>query len=462
MIIAPDQPPSPDPQPPQNLLQTFKRTNKDKFKSNSELPETLNLSAQTHLKKTLKKLEIVSEGHKFCEAKLMLIVSLTISILLVIRETSNLYETLENHLNSRDMIFKQYQKMGGKLKDLPSIENMFVKEKNRRFLYGYFLGKKDDKETKHRVYIESVEDQQDIDKMTGEIGELFKNQKARMKEILYNTVQQEKMILEKLSKNKLILIGIISLFPIIFKAVLKFMQEKLYVRLLQYLDLENEDTKQAGFQCQINKDLDEVKVLKHKNQQNPLTTLTQPQQTYKLLNPAPTDPELPHHPTQAEFNHPRHHQPNFSQPPQQTSYNPYTSHNLYQGSSAYPHDDRHAYSPNAYQKGHSRGYVSQFTLQPREMLRSVEIRQGGEKGRKRRGYGYGYKPVREVKEESESEESGEEESGEEEWTSEDDEVDSLQSMTSEDSGGTRLQVKSAQGYKKKMNYERMSERMTKK
>ena len=66
----------------------------------------------------LKKIEIVSDGYKFFEAKIMLVIILVISCVFLLRESLNLYHSLNKYGRTKVNLVDQYKSLGGDIKQL--------------------------------------------------------------------------------------------------------------------------------------------------------------------------------------------------------------------------------------------------------------------------------------------------------------------------------------------------------
>lgn len=66
----------------------------------------------------IKKIEIVSEGYNFLEAKILLVLIFVISGLFLMRESMSLSSRITANKESLNSLMGQYKSLGGNLKDL--------------------------------------------------------------------------------------------------------------------------------------------------------------------------------------------------------------------------------------------------------------------------------------------------------------------------------------------------------
>jgi len=226
----------------------------------------------------LKKINIVSKGHNFSEAKILLFSSLIICISFLLRESSHLYESLGKNSDSKGIILKEYQRLGGEVKDFAHYSNSAQNSGilRRRVLNDYFLAKQRDRGQGVREKskfsnlkligndINSELNEEKLSKFKTDLNKLFDNQRSNMKEILTKAYEQEKQLVNSIFRNKILFCLAILLFPLVFKAVTVYLKKNLYIQLRKFLDLENQGCKQMGVQFKINKDLNEVTIVDKK------------------------------------------------------------------------------------------------------------------------------------------------------------------------------------------------------
>lgn len=97
-----------------SIIEREKHTNKFK-KTNQTIGS---MEADNKVGTMLKKIEIVSDGYKFFEAKILLVIIFVVSSIFLVRESMSLYGRVSKNKEAKTSLIGQYKDLGGNLKDL--------------------------------------------------------------------------------------------------------------------------------------------------------------------------------------------------------------------------------------------------------------------------------------------------------------------------------------------------------
>ena len=99
-----------------------------------------------------------------------------------------------------------------------------------------------------------------IMKLNKEIGEIFTTQRTELLNNIREAHASEQELTRSLLKNKILFIFFALLFPVIFKITISHLRQNLYIKMINFLDIENESHRKKGVNFKINYDMDQVTI----------------------------------------------------------------------------------------------------------------------------------------------------------------------------------------------------------